>query len=87
MRRTTSTGTLAAPVTESRTVERSNVARSGCSRMDWNTVGGPGNTVTFSSATCRMTVTGSNTACGRMVAPRRRQASTTDFKPAVWENG
>ena len=42
MRRMTSTGTVAAPVTESRSVERSKVSRSGCSRIDWNTVGGPG---------------------------------------------
>ena len=87
MRRITSTGTVAAPVTDSLSVERSKVRRSGCSRRDWNTVGGPGSTLICSSATRRMTASGSKTACGRTVAPRRTQASTADFNPAVWKNG
>ncbi len=55
--------------------------------MDWKTVGGPGSIVIRSAATRSITGTTSNTAWGTMVAPRRTQASTADFNPAVWKNG
>ena len=87
MRRISSTGMSAAPVTASRSVERSYASRSGWSRIDWYTVGGPGNTVTDSSATVRRRSSTSNTGFGMMVAPRMSDARQPALYPNMWKNG
>ncbi len=87
MRSTTWTGTTDAPVTDSRSEDRSKVAKSGWDRMDWNTDGGPGSIVTRSRATVAMTAATSKTAWGSRVALVKAQASTPDLRPAVWKNG
>jgi hypothetical protein len=75
MRWISSTGIEAAPVTASRRLERSKRFRSGCARIDWYNVGGPGSTLMRSRATRSSTAGTSKTACGSAVAPRIRHAS------------
>ena len=80
-------GIAAAPVTESRRLERSKLARSGWLRMVWKIAGGPGSMVTCSSITRRMTAGTSNTGCGRIVAPLMNDARMPAFNPNAWKNG
>ena len=87
MRRIISTGTAAAPVTASRSDERSNRSRSGWSRIDRYSVGGPGSTEMRSLATWASTGGTSNTGSGTMVAPLMKQATMPALYPNVWKNG
>ncbi len=87
MRRMSSTGTLAAPVTARRNVARSWKRASGSLSMDWNTAGGPGSMVMRSSRTRSASEATSNTAWGTIVDPVSTDASTPDFSPAVWKKG
>ena len=88
IRRISSTGTGAAPVTARRSDDMSNSARRGWSRIDWYTVGGPGSIDTRSSAAARvMTASTSNTACGMIVAPFTSDATMPAFSPNEWKNG
>ena len=75
MRRIISTGTAAAPVTASRSDDRSNESRSGWSRIERYSVGGPGSTEMRSDATCASTAGTSNTGSGTMVAPWMKHAT------------
>ncbi len=75
-RSTSRNGTTAAPVTTSRSAERSWASRAGWSRSDWCRVGGPGRTETRSAAMFARTVSTLKTGCGIIVAPRMRQAIT-----------
>ncbi len=86
-RRTSSTGTTAAPVTTSRSEERSNRLRSGWSSNPWKMVGGPGSTETRSSSIRCMAPSTSKTGSGIMVAPVIRQAKIPALYPKVWKNG
>jgi hypothetical protein len=74
IRRISSMGTTAAPVTASRSEDRSRSGRVGSPRIDWYSVGGPGSTVIASAAMRSMTEAAPNTAWGTIVAPRMRQA-------------
>lgn len=74
-RSTSRRGTTAAPVTTSRSAERSCASREGWSSRDWWRVGGPGRTDIRSEATFARTVSTLNTGCGTIVAPRIRQAT------------
>ena len=87
MRRIISTGTAAAPVTASRSDERSNVSRSGWSRIDRYSVGGPGSIEMRSAATWARTAGTSNTGSGTIVAPWMKQAMIPALYPKVWKNG
>jgi hypothetical protein len=70
IRSTSGTGTTAAPVTASRSVDSSAPGRSS---MVWKIVGGPGMTVIRSLATTSAARFASNVACGTIVAPVSRQ--------------
>ncbi len=87
MRRTSSTGTAAAPVTATRSDEWSADARRGCSSSVWYRVGGPGSTDTASVAMRSSTASTSSTAWGSMVAPRNRHARIPALSPKEWKNG
>ena len=74
IRSTSATGTMAAPVTASRRLDRSRLARSGWSRIVWYSVGAPGSTVICSASISRIASPASNTGCGTMTAPVSKQA-------------
>ena len=76
IRITSGTGTTAAPVTASRSEDRSCPARAGWSSSEAYSVGGPGSTVTRSCPMRRIASAASNTGCEMIVAPRIRQASS-----------
>ena len=69
MRRTSSTGTAAAPVNATRSDDTSYSARSVSDRIDWNNVGGPGRTVMRSFCTISTADRASNMLTGTIVAP------------------
>jgi hypothetical protein len=77
----------AAPVTATRSVDRSKRPRSGWSRIDWYSVGGPGSTVTDSAATVRNRSSTSSTGLGMIVAPCISDARQPALYPNMWKNG
>ena len=84
-RRINSTGMSAAPVTATRKLERSRRARSGWSRIDWYSVGGPGRTVTRSDSTRESTRSTSKTGSGSIVAPLATLARMPALRPNMWK--
>ena len=87
IRTISSTGVGAAPVTESRRLDRSCASRAGWLRIVWYRVGGPGSTVTRSRGTRASTWSASNTACGSTVAPIISDASQPALYPKAWKKG
>ena len=87
IRTMSSTGIAAAPVTASRSDDRSYSGRRGWSRIVWKRVGGPGSIVICSRCTRSSTSSTSNTACGWIVAPVNIAASHPALYPKAWKNG
>ena len=85
MRRISSTGMSAAPVTATRRLERSKLAAEGWSRSDWYSVGGPGSTVIRSSPTRASTRSTSKTGSGNIVAPAVIDARMPALSPNMWK--
>ena len=87
MRRTSSTGTVAPPLTTQRSEDRSRRPRSGCSSSAMSMVGTPRVIEARSVSASSSTSAGSNASTGTCAARDWTEPSTPIEQPAVWNIG